>query len=160
MSLRYSTSALRHIKSLASSLFYPQPLAETHRAAHSGCDSMVYQNLIGFHLGPGYCKQNKEGRAASEMLVSNPTPEAERSLCTSVTFLLSSQCPLVSFHIRSSYIRVMDRREYKKVDPLKYGRQRDTVVHILIDFYLFQVVCVCTRACTGRTHKESNSGMS
>lgn len=29
----------------------------------------------------------------------------------------------------------MDRREYKKVDPLKYGKRRDTVVHILIDFF-------------------------
>lgn len=33
MSLRYSASALRHIKSLSSSLSYPQPLSETHRAA-------------------------------------------------------------------------------------------------------------------------------
>lgn len=54
-------------------------------------------------------------------------------------------------------MRVMDCREYKKVDPLKYGKQRDTVVHILIDFFLFQVL---THARPERTYKDSNSGMS
>lgn len=46
---------------------------------------------------------------------ATPGRQAERPLCTSVTFRLSAQCPLVSFHIRPSYILVMDHRELKKV---------------------------------------------
>lgn len=135
MSLYVIVPAHSGTSSLSPRLYLTHSRSQKHTEQHSGCDSVVYQNRIGFHLGPGYCKQNKEGQAVSQMLVSNPTPEAERSLCTAVTFQLSSQCPLVSFHIRSSYMRVMDCREYKKVDPLKYGKQRDTVVHILIDFF-------------------------
>lgn len=109
-----TVSAHSGTSSLSPLLYLTRSHSQKHTEKHSSGDSMVYQTLIGFHLVPRHCKQNKEGQAALETLVSNPTQEAERSLCSSVTFLLSAQCPLVSFHIRSPYIPVTDQRGKKR----------------------------------------------
>ena len=110
MNLQFSVST-----SSPSPLLY---LTQTLTEKHSSGDSTVYQNPIGFHLVPCYRGQNKEGQTASEPLVSSPTQEAERWLCTAVTSPLSAPVPTCLFFTWAPHTCRwwMDHREWKKLE--------------------------------------------
>lgn len=124
MNLQCSVSTLERIHSLSPSLSGAQKPAEKH----SGGDSAVYQNLIGFHRLPlRCCKHNKEGQALPQDAGRQSHPTGLR-LVVHLAHVLTVRCPMPTSGPHT-YRMAVDHREWKKAGtPLKHGEQRDRLV--------------------------------
>lgn len=91
--------------------------------------------LLDFTLSPCYCKQNKEGQAASETLVSNSHPGG-RAVVVHLGHVPAVRSMPTCLFSHQVLIHTSDGPQgIAEGIPLKYGKQRDTAEHTLIDFY-------------------------